>query len=172
MAASPDLHLGWLLDRSDKVPVKLNASGLTSHTAVIAQSGSGKSFTLGRLLEEVISKTRARLLILDPNSDFVKFSEVNEGVWSDAKLKKWFGRDDTLKALKKRWDGVRFTVATTREKESLSLLHADAKVFPISLIWSRLGAWDKANYLGFSAAQDAEAVTTLQMAGEYKRQSG
>lgn len=58
--SSPPLHFGWRLDPSKKfgwplgsskkkVPVHLRAKGLTNHIAIIAQSGSGKSFMLGRM---------------------------------------------------------------------------------------------------------------------------
>lgn len=46
------------------------------HTVIVAQSGSGKSFFLGRVLEEILLKTRGRVLILDSNSDFRKFAEA------------------------------------------------------------------------------------------------
>src|SRR5262249_52183943 len=98
---SPPLQVGWLLD-VENVPINLKASGLTAHTAIIAQSGSGKSFTLGRLLEEIVSKTLARILVLDPNSDFVKFSEVNEAVRKNTKLKKLFPPGDSATTFQKR----------------------------------------------------------------------
>jgi len=46
--------------------------GLKAHTLIVGQSGSGKSFMLGRFLEEIAAKTSARMVILDPNSDFVE----------------------------------------------------------------------------------------------------
>jgi hypothetical protein len=59
---------------------------MANHTAIIAQSGSGKSFFLGRLIEEIVLKTRARCIIFDPNADFRKFDEVEkDGLWKKAK---------------------------------------------------------------------------------------
>jgi len=58
---------------------------MATHTAIIAQSGSGKSFFLGRLIEELILRSKARVLILDPNSDFKKIGEVaSEELWTKA----------------------------------------------------------------------------------------
>jgi hypothetical protein len=58
---------------------------IASHTAIIAQSGSGKSFFLGRLIEEIVLKTRARCIIFDPNADFKKFDEVEKDkLWKEA----------------------------------------------------------------------------------------
>ncbi|NVM24158.1 MAG: DUF87 domain-containing protein [Desulfobacterales bacterium] len=45
---------------------------------VLTQSGSGKSFLVGRLIEELVIKTNARVVVLDPNSDFVRLPEVDE----------------------------------------------------------------------------------------------
>jgi DNA helicase HerA-like ATPase len=52
------------------VPVAFSAKGFERHTAIFAQSGSGKSYSLGVLLEELIVNTTARLVIIDPNGDF------------------------------------------------------------------------------------------------------
>ena len=60
------------------------ASSIANHTVIIAQSGSGKSFFLGRLLEEVVLQTKARCIILDPNADFRRISDVVDGkLWSE-----------------------------------------------------------------------------------------
>lgn len=53
------------------------------HTIIVAQSGSGKSFFLGRLLEEIALKTRSRIFILDQNSDFRKIGVTkDEKYWT------------------------------------------------------------------------------------------
>ena len=52
------------------VPVVLNHTGLGQHTALFGESGSGKSFALGRLLEEILLKTALRIILIDPNSDY------------------------------------------------------------------------------------------------------
>lgn len=58
---------------------------IARHTAIIAQSGSGKSFFLGRLVEEILVATKARCVIFDPNADFLRAYEVEgEELWSDA----------------------------------------------------------------------------------------
>jgi hypothetical protein len=56
------------------------------HTAIIAQSGSGKSFFLGRFVEELLLETKARCIVFDPNADFRRVNEiVNENMWKDAR---------------------------------------------------------------------------------------
>jgi hypothetical protein len=63
---------------------RIDPQAVAMHTAVIAQSGSGKSFFLGRYLEEVVLRTEARVTIFDPNADFRRFYETNDRVWSCA----------------------------------------------------------------------------------------
>jgi hypothetical protein len=39
------------------------------HTLIVGQSGSGKSFFVARLIEEILTRTGARVVALDPNGD-------------------------------------------------------------------------------------------------------
>ena len=65
--------------------VTLPAPAMGSHTVIIAQSGSGKSALLGRIIEELLLHTRARCLVFDPNADFWKVHEVEDSaLWTDA----------------------------------------------------------------------------------------
>lgn len=62
------------------------AETMETHTVIIAQSGSGKSFFVGRLIEELMLASKARVLIFDPNSDFRKIKEVqDQSLWTNAK---------------------------------------------------------------------------------------
>ncbi len=66
--------------------VTVSSDSIGSHTAIIAQSGSGKSFFLGRLIEEILVRTKARCVILDPNADFRKIHEIEDkSLWETAK---------------------------------------------------------------------------------------
>src|SRR5580698_7262792 len=65
--------------------VQVPSASMAHHTAIIAQSGSGKSFFLGRLIEEVLLRTRAKCIIFDPNADFSRISDVaDESLWTNA----------------------------------------------------------------------------------------
>jgi ABC-type oligopeptide transport system ATPase subunit len=168
MSKSPPLHLGWQLDVSGVtppgVPVNLKSSGLKSHTAIIAQSGSGKSFMLGRLLEEIASKTRARIVVLDPNSDFIKFSEIEETAWTESYLQPWFEAKDTLSKFQKRWSTVGFSILTNRDQSSLGLTNSRAEIAPVSISWGKLTTSQMASYLGFSMrAHPAEMYALHQV---------
>ena len=54
----------------------VRAKGLNRHTFWCGQSGSGKTYALGVMLEQVLLRTRLPIVVLDPNSDFVRITEV------------------------------------------------------------------------------------------------
>lgn len=97
--------------------VLIPAQAMAYHTAIVAQSGSGKSFFLGRLVEEILLQTRARCLILDPNADFRRFSEpADASQWKNARYDQKSGRgllpdEGTQKAFATRWAAVKKHVA-------------------------------------------------------------
>ena len=69
--------IGHLLNRAgDRVPISLDVGEIVSkHLAVLAATGSGKSYTVGVLLEELMSKhNRAAVLVLDPHSEYATLS--------------------------------------------------------------------------------------------------
>jgi DNA helicase HerA-like ATPase len=70
-----DLQIGTLLD-ADGAPAQLSAAKLNRHTFWCGQSGSGKTYALGVVLEQVLRHTKLPLVVLDPNSDFVRMGEV------------------------------------------------------------------------------------------------
>lgn len=69
------LEIGRLLTNSD-VPVVANACGFNRHTALLAQSGAGKSYALGVLLEELLAKTDLRIVVIDANGDFALLGDL------------------------------------------------------------------------------------------------
>jgi uncharacterized protein len=58
----------------------LRADGFDRHTFLCGQSGSGKTYALGLLLEQLVLHTDLNIIIIDPNSDFVRLGEVRQGV--------------------------------------------------------------------------------------------
>ncbi len=71
--------LGSLLSRApEAVPVTLDVKGFTStHLAIIASTGSGKSYLAGVLLEELMKPhNRAAVLILDPHAEYTTLQEM------------------------------------------------------------------------------------------------
>src|SRR5215218_4425769 len=62
------------------VPCALDAGGFDRHTFLCGQSGSGKTYALGVILEQLLVETELRVIVLDPNSDFVRLSTVRPDV--------------------------------------------------------------------------------------------
>lgn len=63
------IEIGTLINR-DHVAVQLNPNGLRRHLAVIAQTGAGKSYTVGVILERLL-QLGGTIVVFDPNSDYV-----------------------------------------------------------------------------------------------------
>ncbi|MFY9926470.1 MAG: ATP-binding protein [Streptosporangiaceae bacterium] len=61
------------------VPCTADASGFDRHTFLCGQSGSGKTYSLGVILEQLLIETDLRMVVLDPNSDFVRLGQVRPG---------------------------------------------------------------------------------------------
>ena len=81
----PQLDVGELaLARG--VPFRLDAGGFGRHTFLCGQSGSGKTYSLGVLLERLLMETNLRVVVLDPNSDYVRLGEPrgDDGRYRDA----------------------------------------------------------------------------------------
>ncbi|MFC5176317.1 ATP-binding protein [Nocardioides taihuensis] len=89
--AGPD-HLGALLDaRGADLPIgtwsagdggvaaRVRAAGFNRHSFLCGQSGSGKTYALGVVLEQLLLHTDLRMVVLDPNADFVRLDQPREG---------------------------------------------------------------------------------------------
>lgn len=64
-----EVHLGWHFSDTSK-PLLFSFGKLRYHGAILAQSGAGKSFLVGRLVEELLVKTLAQVVVIDTNADF------------------------------------------------------------------------------------------------------
>ena len=74
-------HLGSLLTRGrDEVPVVLSVKDIVStHLAVLASTGAGKSYTAGVLIEELLKPyNRAAVLIVDPHGEYHTLQELHQ----------------------------------------------------------------------------------------------
>lgn len=57
-------------------PVRLDPRRFNRHTFWCGQSGSGKTYALGVVLEQLLLHTELPMVILDPNADFVRLREA------------------------------------------------------------------------------------------------
>ncbi|HEY9311354.1 ATP-binding protein [Williamsia sp.] len=77
------MKVGTDKDNPD-VEVTISAAKFNRHTFWCGQSGSGKTYALGVILEQLILHTELPLLILDPNADFTRLRDIRDG--SDPEL--------------------------------------------------------------------------------------
>jgi uncharacterized protein len=74
---------------STNIPVYLDLNKLlTRHVAVLAKSGSGKSYSVGVLLEEIMDKN-VPLLIIDPHSEYSTLKEENDNAKDIANMERY-----------------------------------------------------------------------------------
>lgn len=72
-------HVGWLLNRPERatnihIPINEFAS---THLAILAATGSGKSYTASVLIEELMGPdSRASLLVFDPHGEYGTLAEM------------------------------------------------------------------------------------------------
>ncbi|HUG51094.1 MAG TPA: DUF87 domain-containing protein, partial [Terrimesophilobacter sp.] len=64
---------------SDGIPARLLADRFNRHTFWCGQSGSGKTYALGVVLEQILVHTGLPMVIFDPNADFVRLREFAAG---------------------------------------------------------------------------------------------
>jgi len=69
------LDIGRMKRVGDNETATLQAAGFGRHTLVCGQSGSGKTYSLGVVLERLLLETDLRIAVLDPNSDYVNLNE-------------------------------------------------------------------------------------------------
>ncbi|MBD3353493.1 MAG: DUF87 domain-containing protein [Candidatus Lokiarchaeota archaeon] len=71
--------IGHLLSRKvNKVPISIDVNDIVStHLAVLAATGSGKSYTVGVVLEEMMmAKNRGAVLVIDPHDEYNTLEEM------------------------------------------------------------------------------------------------
>ena len=74
--ADAPLVIGSYLASSD-LPARLLPNRFNRHTFWCGQSGSGKTYALGVVLEQILIHTSLPMVIFDPNGDFVRLREPN-----------------------------------------------------------------------------------------------
>lgn len=134
-----------LQPRSELVVVQPEATG--THSIIIGQSGCGKSFFLGRLIEELILQTKANCLILDPNDDFIRVHEVqDETLWTQAVYEPRdrsgkLPHEDSKYIFENKWKKVAIQILTTNE--DMLLAPDDQDTYPykeLKLWWPSISA--------------------------------
>ncbi len=79
-AAAGTLTIGTWRTGDVGAEASLRAGGFNRHTFLCGQSGSGKTYALGVLLERLLLQTDLRMAVFDPNADFVHLGSTLPGV--------------------------------------------------------------------------------------------
>ena len=108
------------------VPLALDAGGFGRHTFLCGQSGSGKTYSLGVLLERLLLETSLRVVVLDPNSDYVRLGEMRDA--ADPGLLEHFGSLAASVAVRSGAggpDGIRVRFRELSPAQQAALLRLD-----------------------------------------------
>jgi len=145
------IHLGNLVgyEKGDNiVPVYLDANTLvTEHLAVLAMTGAGKSYTVGRIIERLVAQLNASVVVFDPHGEYGKayrngmlnFNDRIDNVEDLRDRNKLVEIQDRLTTLQERGGGIRVYTPQLRsfdekyagknEKLALQLDHFDVDEF-------------------------------------------
>jgi hypothetical protein len=138
--ATLELGRGALADQLGAV--QLAGAGFNRHTFLCGQSGSGKTDTMGLLLEQLLLETELRIVVLDPNSDYVRLGELGDPV------------DDQEAA---RIDELRERIVVFRANDGPHLLRVRFGRFPFFM---------QALVLALDPLRDADTYDALRRATE------
>ena len=108
------------------VPFTLDAGGFGRHTFLCGQSGSGKTYSLGVLLEQLLMHTSLRVVVLDPNSDYVRLGEPSPKA-SDEAVERYQAVGETI-AVRSGTDdetGIRVRLRDLSPAHQAALLRLD-----------------------------------------------
>lgn len=151
-----------VLEKASRKPLPLDPRRLMQHAAIFAQSGSGKSFMLGRLIEELAVKTSASIVILDPNSDFIRLKTAQPDVWKNKNIKPWFYPMDTYKAFFEVWKNVSVLVASNRNLK---------QALPLVLDWGSLDISEMAAITNIDQRRDSDLYWCLFLSSQIAQQT-
>lgn len=78
LSDEPGLRIGHSFSGTARPPAHLRATGFGRHTFMCGQSGSGKTYSMGVILESLLAETSLRMIIVDPNSDYIHLGAIDE----------------------------------------------------------------------------------------------
>ncbi|MBI5499031.1 MAG: ATP-binding protein [Deltaproteobacteria bacterium] len=126
---SKDLHPQYWLEpgpgpgrQTPEDLVRVPPSRMACHMGILAQSGAGKSFLLGRMIEELLLETRARCVVFDSNGDFLRVHEVKpETLWTECQYDSRTGlgrlpHEARRESFERRWRRVSTRIRTMRDE--------------------------------------------------------
>jgi DNA helicase HerA-like ATPase len=150
------LEIGELL-LADGVPFALDAGGFGRHTFLCGQSGSGKTYSLGVVLEQLLLETDLRIVVLDPNSDFARLGQLRDDA-DEAHADRYTEAIRSL-AVRRAGDGLALRLAELEPATQAAALRLD----PIA---------DREEYAELTALTDDGEAISLEQFDELGRAGG
>jgi hypothetical protein len=147
------LEIGELL-LAPGVPFSLDAGGFGRHTFLCGQSGSGKTYSLGVVLERLLLETDLQLVVLDPNSDFARLGEL---------------RVDADAGDAGRYSEAIRTLTVRRAGEGLSLMLAELEPATQAAVLRLDPVADREEYAELTALTDAGEALSLERLEQVER---
>jgi hypothetical protein len=149
-----NIRLGNLVgyERGDNVvPVYIDVNRIvTEHLAVLAMTGAGKSYTIGRIVERMLTEANASIVIFDPHGEYgrayrsgmVNFaSEATYASLPEQEVEELQSLRTNLQALQERGGGIQVYAPRTRE---FSIRYNDQH-HPLALRLDEMSADELAN---------------------------
>ncbi len=159
------ITVGAAVDNED-VAITIAAKRFNRHTFWCGQSGSGKTYALGVVLEQLLMHTELPLLILDPNADFVRLKHTRSDAHPDAA--KLFSETDIRVLNSTNGQGerlhTRFLDLSAASKAAVLQLDpiADAEEYNVLLhADGDANTWDDAAFLTALRESDNPSATRL-----------
>jgi DNA helicase HerA-like ATPase len=147
-------HVGSLLTReAGEVPIVLSIKDVVStHLAILASTGSGKSYTAGVLVEELMRPyNRAAVLIVDPHGEYDTMRSIED----DAKFASEDGYRPEVKVFTHERVKVRFSSLTEADvKYLLPEGTSDKMLHFLSQAFRQLTATRRAELWGYHDLRD------------------
>ena len=142
------LELGVVDEQGQQFPARIDASGFNRHTFLCGQSGSGKTYSLGVVLEQLLLETTLRLIIIDPNADFVHLHQVRPS--------SEFAANSTLSAQHERYGPIGADVKIVSARSGIP------DVLPLRLHFSDLDLLEQGAVLRLDPVADREEFSAFQ----------
>lgn len=164
-------HVGSLLTRSvDEVPIVLSIKDVVStHLAILASTGAGKSYTAGVLVEELMMPyNRASVLIVDPHGEYDTLGSIQ----GDARFSATDGYQPEVKIY--THDRIKVRVSSLTEADIKYLLPegtSDKMLHYLSQAYRKLTAGERGER-GLWGYQDLRDAVTAEKYGEEDGRGG
>jgi DNA helicase HerA-like ATPase len=150
------LEIGELL-LAPGVPFSLDAGGFGRHTFLCGQSGSGKTYSLGVVLEQLLLNTDLQIVVLDPNSDFARLGQLRPDADGDDADR--YTRATRSLAVRRADDGLALRLAELDPPTQAAAFRLD----PIG---------DREEYAELAALTDSGEALTLEQLEQLERDGG